>query len=109
MTDTLNGEAIRLLRGARGCSLREFASRVEISPGYLSKIETDGITANAQKPNVSPRVINRIAYALGVPVKALTDHQAFAEELAKAWDRPEDEVVQAYWDARVPMPARAVA
>lgn len=103
MTDTLNGEAIRLLRGARGWSLRAFAARVEISPPYLSKIET-GMAAN-----VSPRIVGRIAHALDVPTDALRNQQVFAEELAKILDRPEHQNEAAYWDAHVVRPAKAVA
>lgn len=43
----------------------EFARRVEIDPGYLTKIE-----AGSRQP--SPAVMKRIAFALGVSIEVVT-------------------------------------
>lgn len=81
------GAAVRELRAQNGWNLREFAAEVDISPGYLSKIERGGERGHTQ-PNVSPSVAGRIALALDVPIEALTNRAVFNREIEKARLRP---------------------
>lgn len=87
MAFTVNGAAVRELRAQNGWNLREFALEVDISPGYLSKIERGGDSGHDQ-PNVSPGIAGRIALALNVPIDALTDKAVFEAEMQKARRRP---------------------
>jgi transcriptional regulator with XRE-family HTH domain len=58
------GNAIRRLRAAGGWSQKDFARRLEISPSYLSLIETD-----RREPALP--LVRRIADALGLPATIL--------------------------------------
>jgi transcriptional regulator with XRE-family HTH domain len=60
-----NGVAIRALRTANACGLRELARRTGLSRPYLSRLErgTRGAT---------PETVRLIARALNVPPEALT-------------------------------------
>lgn len=60
-----NGAAIRMARELLGEAHGKFATKVGISPGYLSNIE-------AGKKQPSPEVLGRIRDALGVPHNAIT-------------------------------------
>ena len=63
---TVNGAAIRAIREAKGWKLSQFASKAEVSTGYLSNIEI------GRKPRVAPDVETRIADLLQVPQAAIT-------------------------------------
>lgn len=58
------GRAIRTLRAHKGISQRELAERAEITPSFLSLVESDRRAA-------SLKVIERIASALEVPFEVL--------------------------------------
>lgn len=58
------GNAIKLIRTARGLTQREVAHDVEVSANYLSLIESD-----KREPSLS--FLNRLAGKLGVPVAML--------------------------------------
>lgn len=60
-----NGPAVRVIRELTGIRHGQLARRVEIDPGYLTKIE-----AGSRQP--SPEVIVRIANALGVSLEVIT-------------------------------------
>lgn len=62
---TPNGAAIRSIREARGQGLRRLAHRIDRSPGYLSRIETE-------LQGAGDETLRRIADALNVPVGAIT-------------------------------------
>ena len=64
-TRRLNGPALRVIRELNGIGLRTFAQRVEIDPGFLTKLET-----GTRQP--SPAVLMRIAAALSVPVEVVS-------------------------------------
>jgi len=66
------GTAIRRLRAAGGWSQKDFARRLEISPSYLSLIETD-----RREPALP--LVRKIAEELGLPAAIL-----FAAALAGA-------------------------
>lgn len=65
MTRATNGPAVRALRDALGIQGRDFAARVGIHPGYLSKVEN-----GRRQP--TPAVVRRMADTLGVPLDAIT-------------------------------------
>lgn len=71
------GEAIRSLRGAAGLSQQQLADDLEISPSYLSLVES-----NKREPTVT--LVRRIAARLGAPASLL-----FAAALAGSHDSPE--------------------
>jgi transcriptional regulator with XRE-family HTH domain len=60
-----NGVAIRALRTAHACSLRELARRTGLTRPYLSRLERG-------KRGATPETVLLIAKALNVPPKALT-------------------------------------
>ncbi|WIA97653.1 helix-turn-helix domain-containing protein [Curtobacterium sp. MCBA15_004] len=60
-----NGPAVRVIRELMGIRHGQFARRVEIDPGYLTKIE-----AGNRQP--SPEVTVRIANALGVSLEVIS-------------------------------------
>ncbi|RSS59863.1 helix-turn-helix domain-containing protein [Streptomyces sp. WAC01280] len=62
---TPNGAAIRTIREARGMSLQRLARLIKRSPGFVSRIETEGRGA-------SNETLNRIAIALHTPINAIT-------------------------------------
>ncbi|MGW6557966.1 helix-turn-helix domain-containing protein [Streptomyces hydrogenans] len=62
---TPNGAAIRTIREARGMSLQRLARLIGRSPGFVSRIETEGRGA-------SPETLRRIAAALGTTIHAIT-------------------------------------
>ncbi|TAJ46332.1 MAG: XRE family transcriptional regulator [Herbiconiux sp.] len=64
-TFRLNGESVRVIRELRGYRPSALATRAEIDPGYLTKIE------NGQR-QPSPAVLHRLAAALAVPLTAIT-------------------------------------
>ncbi|GAA1578824.1 helix-turn-helix domain-containing protein [Leucobacter aridicollis] len=64
-TRNINGPAVAVIRELMGMRKGEFARRVEIDPGYLTKIE-----AGSRQP--SPAVMKRIAFALGVSIEVVT-------------------------------------
>lgn len=59
-----NGAAVRALREAYGWQATKFAAAVGISRGYLCNVE-------AQRRQVSPSVLRRMADVLGVPLAAI--------------------------------------
>lgn len=64
-TRRLNGATVTALREALGIRKGEFAGRIEIDPGYLTKLEN-----GARQP--SPAVLRRIAMGLGVGIEAVS-------------------------------------
>jgi transcriptional regulator with XRE-family HTH domain len=58
------GKAIRTLRARKGINQKELAERAEITPSFLSLVESDRRAA-------SLKVIERIAAALEVPAEVL--------------------------------------
>ena len=63
MTVTI-GKAIKIIREAKGSSLRDLAVRANVSTPYLSLLEND-------KRNPSLDVVGRLATALDVPVEVM--------------------------------------
>lgn len=59
------GHRVRNLREMRGYGLNEFARLAEVSPGYLSQLET------GKRANPSVEVLSRLAAALNVTVEYL--------------------------------------
>lgn len=74
-TRKLNGPAVRVIRDLTGIRAGAFAKRVEIDPGYLTKIEQ-----GSRQP--SAEVMRRIATGLGVPLEAITYPALAAEPVA---------------------------
>jgi len=64
-TRRLNGPTVRVIRELNGLGLRTFAHRVEIDPGFLTKLET-----GSRQP--SPAVLLRLASGLGVAVEVIS-------------------------------------
>lgn len=60
-----HGPAIRAIREALGIKHGEFAIRCDMSPGYLTNIESG-------RKQPSPAASKRIADQLGVPLDAIT-------------------------------------
>jgi transcriptional regulator with XRE-family HTH domain len=60
-----NGVAIRALRTAQRCGLRELEKRTGLSKAYLSRLERG-------KRGASPETVHLIAHALNVPLAAIT-------------------------------------
>lgn len=60
-----NGPAVRVIRELMGIRHGQFARRIDINPGYLTKIE-----AGNRQP--SPEVTVRIANALGVSLEVIS-------------------------------------
>lgn len=58
------GNAIKLIRTARGIKQRELASQLSVSPNYLSLVESD-------KREPSLAFLNRLAAKLRVPIAML--------------------------------------
>jgi|GEM_PF-4174321 len=61
----LNGPTVRVIRELTGIRASTFAKRIEIDPGYLTKIEQ-----GARQPSVE--VMRRIADGLGVGFEIIT-------------------------------------
>jgi transcriptional regulator with XRE-family HTH domain len=61
-----NGEAIRAIRTANQCGLRELARRAGLNPGFLSLVETG-------QRGASKQTIAAIADALPTTVEAITE------------------------------------
>lgn len=61
----LNGSAVRVIRELTGIRAGAFAKKIEIDPGYLTKIEQ-----GSRQPSVD--VMRRIANGLGVPIDAVS-------------------------------------
>jgi hypothetical protein len=57
----IDGSALRVLREREGLTVRELAARVELDPGFVSKLEL------GRRP-VSPAIAARLAGALGTTV-----------------------------------------
>jgi len=70
------GEYLRLLRTKSGESVRQFAKRLGVSPGYISRIEGRG-----EVP--SPELLLKIAGLLGGDIKELL-RRAKETQLAQA-------------------------
>lgn len=64
-TRKVNGASVKALREALGISNRTLASRAEINPGYLTKIEQ-----GSRQP--TPPVMVKLANGLGVPLEAIS-------------------------------------
>ncbi len=64
-TRKLNGETVRIIRERTGIRSGAFARRIDLDPGYFSKIEHG-------KRQPSPLIVRRIAHGLGVSVEAIT-------------------------------------
>jgi transcriptional regulator with XRE-family HTH domain len=64
-TRNLNGAAVRVIRELHGLRASAFARRVEIDPGYLTKLEQ-----GSRQPSVE--VMLRIADGLGVSLEVVT-------------------------------------
>lgn len=60
-----HGPAVRAIREALGIKHGEFAIRSDMSPGYLTNIESG-------RKQPSPAAAKRIADQLGVPLDAIT-------------------------------------
>ncbi len=58
------GSVIRRLRIGQGMSQRDLAQKARVTPGYIAQLE-----ASAKEP--SPKVLQRLARALGVPAAEL--------------------------------------
>lgn len=73
------GDAIKRLRGAAGISQKDFATRLGISPSYLSQIEGDH-----REPTIP--LIRRMAEELGLPAVIL-----FAAALSAPTSLPQNQ------------------
>lgn len=60
-----HGPAVRAIREALGIKHGEFAIRCDMSPGYLTNIESG-------RKQPSPAAAKRIADQLGIPLDAIT-------------------------------------
>lgn len=56
---------IQTLRGAKGLSQRDLATKAQVTQGYVAQLE------QGLKKNPSLEVLRRLAKALGVPVTTL--------------------------------------
>jgi transcriptional regulator with XRE-family HTH domain len=61
------GELVRELRERQGLSQAQLAERAQIALSYITLLES------GQQANLSPSALGRLARALGVPAKRLTD------------------------------------
>jgi transcriptional regulator with XRE-family HTH domain len=67
------GDRLRDARGERGLSLQAAAGAAQISTGYLHKLEAGRVGSP------SPRVLRRLAAALGVPYRTLLELAGYLE------------------------------
>jgi transcriptional regulator with XRE-family HTH domain len=61
------GEVVRELRERHGLSQAQLAERAQIALSYITLAES------GQKVNLSPSALGRLARALGVPSRTLSD------------------------------------
>jgi transcriptional regulator with XRE-family HTH domain len=61
------GEAVRELRERQGLSQAQLAERAQIAMSYVTLLES------GQEANLSPSALGRLARALGVTTKHLTE------------------------------------
>jgi transcriptional regulator with XRE-family HTH domain len=61
------GEVVRELRERNGLSQAQLAERAQIALSYITLAES------GQKVNLSPSALGRLARALGVPSRTLSD------------------------------------
>jgi transcriptional regulator with XRE-family HTH domain len=61
------GEAVRELRERQGLSQAQLAERAQIAMSYVTLLES------GQEANLSPSALGRLARALGVTTKYLTE------------------------------------
>ena len=61
------GEVVRELRERNGLSQAQLAERAQIALSYITLAES------GQKVNLSPSALSRLARALGVPSRVLSD------------------------------------
>ena len=82
------GKTIKVLRTAAGISQKGFAGRLEISPSYLSLIES-----NEREPSVS--LLRQISRLLGVPVSVFFfDNEPSGVELTPLQQEEKKQVQQ---------------
>jgi transcriptional regulator with XRE-family HTH domain len=74
-TRRLNGTAVRAFREIQGIPLRELASRIEMNPGNMTRLE------KGLRQTTIPRMA-RIATALSVSLDAITYPVEVAEDAA---------------------------
>ena len=70
------GDTLRDARGRRGLSLQAAGDAAQISTGYLHKLEAGRVGSP------SPRVLQRVAGALGVPYWTLMEQAGYLEPAA---------------------------
>lgn len=64
-TRRLNGPTVRVIRELNGLGLRTFAQRIEVDPGFLTRLETGA-------RQCSPAVMHKIAQGLGVQLEVIS-------------------------------------
>jgi transcriptional regulator with XRE-family HTH domain len=64
-TRRLNGPTVRVIRELHGLGLRTFAQRIEVDPGFLTRLETGA-------RQCSPAVMHKIANGLGVHLEVIS-------------------------------------
>lgn len=65
LTRHLNGPAVTVIRELTGIRKGDFAKRIEINPGYLTKLEN-----GSRQPSAD--VMRRIAMGLGVTIEVIS-------------------------------------
>lgn len=86
------GPFIRRLREATGLSLRKVAADLQMSPAYLSRLETG---ARASPPSMA--LLQRIAHVYGADLRELIHEAGFRSEPSPALDlMMEDPVVERF-------------
>lgn len=89
------GAAIRELRNRRGWTQTQLALLAGVARSYISMLEND------ERPNVSARILGRLAAALGVTsdyILRRADHPSWSEGLSKNGRDPLLEEILARWD-----------
>lgn len=72
------GDALRVIRNARGLTLREVEEVTTISNAYLSQLETGKI----DKPN--PNFLYRLAQTYAVPYQMLMERAGYIHQLSES-------------------------
>lgn len=80
MTPQEFGELLQAYRKKRGWSLREAATRFELSHMRLAELERGVSRGTGHATRPSREVVRRMALALGVPIDNLLEHAGYARE-----------------------------
>lgn len=94
MLNPFFGQELRAAREASGCSLRGFANKLDVTPGYLSRVET-----GQAPPLTAPLVLKAARLLRADPVKLM---------LARALSAREATLPLEANDARAELAARLV-